>query len=122
MRSPSLIVLLALFTKINSIHQTCHEFMDHLQGKWEGGGIFILQVKPEFGDPELDPDNNLLVPNDFGPADLESFDTPANRGRFYMHEEIDYWGIDDRNVFAGTGFKGTGYAKLVKRALLMDAT
>ena len=62
-------------------------------------------------------DDDLNVPNDFLPADQESFLTPSSRGRFYMQEEIVYWIADDRNIFSGTGFKGTGYAKLVKRAV-----
>ena len=46
-------------------HKNLGEFFDHLVGQWRGGGIFQLFVPPEFGDPILDPDNDLDTPLNF---------------------------------------------------------
>ena len=90
--------------------------LEYSVGIYRGGGLFELFVPEEFTDDNED----LVIPNNFEPGYNFNFSVPTNvvRGHIWMYETIEQWFLGERNVFTLTQFRGFGYVKLVRQAIV----
>lgn len=83
------------------------DYFQYLQGTWVGGGVHENKVCK---------DDDEYYNHGYSYYDKEDYYRPATYDRFYTYEVLQFWWVDDVNLFAGKAFLGQAYLKKVYKA------